>query len=200
MSYTAQEKAIIKRELIKLRKELGVPIDEVVERISENKTSANSFRGGYVRYEQLVDEAKTRFPFQAQAVEPNEAYPNALKPNDALQGLTAAIAEAIVYGQFKDRRTSFGTLKSIVFHDPMAQGSTIIDKMPLSLQLIGVQALTCFGKYSPDLLVISAPQTIGKGKNSITEWPGYGDTLDLNNPKSKVLGQTQPINQILEDV
>jgi hypothetical protein len=131
--------------------------------------------GGFVKYGQLIEEAKKPNPFAPKASKTGENNPTGQNPNDALQSLTTAAAEAIVYGQLKDRRTSFGIPSSIVFHDPVAQGTSLINNLPSPLQSIGKQALKSFGKRTPDVLLISSPQTVVVGKRTITEYPAWGE-------------------------
>jgi hypothetical protein len=194
MSYTQQEKAIVQKELAIVGSEQGIPLLEVFDRISENKNSSNNDKGGFIKYEKVIGEAKTRFPFQPKSVQPSEGNPDGKQLNDALQGLTTATAEAITYGGFKDMRTNFGTPKSLVFHDPMAQ-ENFVEQLPLGLQLIGIQARLCFGKYTPDLLVISSPQTVKIGNTVKVELPAYGDLVNLDDYKSKVLKDTGGIEK-----
>ncbi len=197
MSYTSQEKAIVEQELIRLRYELGVPIDEVVDRISGNPSSATRGRGGFVKYSQLIEEAKKQNPFAPKTSSPGSENPTGLEPNDALQSLTTAVAEAIIYGQLRDRRSVFGTPSSLVFHDPVAQGTEFINNLSQPFQFLGQQALKSFGVKTPDILLISAPQTGVVGNRPTTEYPIWSDQLDLNNPKSTTLLTSPPIDKIL---
>jgi hypothetical protein len=177
MGYTQQEKQIVRNELLKLERNTGVPIEEVVNRISEHRDSSNQNLGGFVKYGQLIEEAKKQNPFASKD--------GAL--NNPFQSLVTASTEAIVYGALRDGQTAFGTPKAIVSHDPVAQGKSIINFLPQPLRGLGQNAFDSFGSKTPDIILISAPQTGLVNGVKVTEYPVWNNKLDLENPTSRTL-------------
>jgi hypothetical protein len=181
------EELLIYYELLRIQNTIDVPIADVVDRISGNKNSSNANKGGFVKYSQLIEEAKKNYPFEPKESSPGSNNPLKYDVNDAFQALTNAAAEAIVFKEMSNMKTVFGTPSAAVFHDPVAQGTVVVSRLPKPLDKIGLDAFKSFGDKTPDLLLISSPQSVTTQAGRSTNYWRWANIVNLNDPKSKIL-------------
>jgi hypothetical protein len=178
------EEQLIYSELLRIQNLKDIPIADVVETISGNQNSSNDNRGGFVKYSQLIEEAKKDYPFEPKKSSAESKNPVGFDANDAFKALTNAAAEAIVFKEMRDMRTAFGTPSAVVFHDPVAQGTVVASRLPAPFDKIGLEAYKSFGDKTPDLLLISPPQKVTTQAGSLTNYWQWSNIVDLNNYKN----------------
>jgi hypothetical protein len=186
MSRTAEE-TLVYNELAIIQNLKNIPIADVVDTISNNKGSGNRNRGGFVKYSQLINEAKKDSPYAPKISSEGSKNLTGLDANDAFKALTNGAAEAIVLGQMRDQKSVFGLPSAAVFHDPVAQGTVVLNNLPQPLKKIGLEAYKSFGEKTPDLLLISPPQAVTTQAGTTTNYWQWANLVDLNNYRSKTL-------------
>jgi hypothetical protein len=184
MSRTAEE-TLVYNELAIIQNLKNIPIADVVDTISNNKGSSNNDQGGFVKYSQLINEAKKDSPYAPKISSEGSKNLTGLDANDAFKALTNGAAEAIVLGQMRDQKSAFGLPSAAVFHDPVAQGTVVLNNLPQPLKKIGLEAYKSFGDRTPDLLLISPPQAITTQAGTTTNYWQWANIVDLNNYRSK---------------
>jgi hypothetical protein len=177
------EEQLVYNELLRIQNSTNIPIADVVDAISYDKKPSNNNEGGFAKYSKLIKESKEDAPYAPKASSDGSNNPNGLEANDAFRALTNAAAEAIVFGEQRNARSGTGFPTSAVFHQPAGGAKAIVNQLPKPFNEIGANVLESFGDFTPDILLISAPQKIGNVE-SYFEWKNL---VDLDNYKSKIL-------------